>query len=572
MAKAPVELLPRGPRGRAVAIDGSIALFQLRAMGTGRIWLLGVSALGIWFLSVHGSGRPAVRPADAPATEFSAVRADAILARLLGPELPRSSGSPEAAAFRARLQAELAQLGIPHQAITQESCRSRRNGQRVCLPVTNIRAVLVPGENPEVLLMAHTDSVPRGPGAADDASGVATILETMRALKARGLAGRRPIAALFTDGEERGLFGAYAYAGDAVNRARTGVVVNVEARGNQGPSLLFQTHVGDAPLIDLYARAAPHPATSSLYAEIYKILPNNTDLTPFLEAGIAGANFAFIGNARQYHTLQDRRESISPVTLQHHGENVLALTDALSRTDPATLKGGGAIYLDILGRWLPRLPASWALPLSVLAFVGIAVAGWYTPRERRLPQLPVLAALTPLFLLLLCVGVGFGLHMLAGLIGGSANPSLENPLWLRLALAFGVWAAALLTARWAGAIACWLWFAGLAVGSAIFLPGLTPYFLFPALVAAPLLLLTIRSGRGTALFVSALTALVIWLGFNGGSEAIMGLAMHPIFTVTAGFALLSLLPLMAGRRLGGSALASLAVALAFAVVAGFQVN
>lgn len=541
-------------------------------MGTGRIWLLGLLALGIWFLSVYGSGRPAVLPADAPATAFSAVRTDATLARLLGPELPRPSGSPEAAVFRARLQAELAQLGVDSQVITQESCRSRRNGERVCLTVSNIRAVLVAGEGPEVLLMAHTDSVPRGPGAGDDASGVATIVETMRALQARGLSGRRPIAALFTDGEERGMFGAYAYAADAANRARTGVVVNVEARGNQGPSYLFQTHAGDAPLIELYARAAQHPATSSLYAEIYKILPNNTDLTPFLEAGIAGANFAFIGNARQYHTAQDRRENISPVTLQHHGENVLALTDALSRTDPATLKGGGAIYLDILGRWLPRLPVSWALPLSLAAFAAIALAGWLTPRERRLPQRPVMAAFTPLLLLLFCVAIGFGLHTLAGFIGGSANPSLEHPVWLRLALAFGVWAAALLTAQWAGPVACWLWFAGLAVVSAIFLPGLTPYFLFPALVAAPLLLLTIRGGRGPALFVSALAPLVIWLGFNGGSEAIMGLRVHPIFTVTAGFALLSLLPMMAGRRLAGSAMASFAVATVFAVIAGFQVN
>ena len=541
-------------------------------MGTGRIWLLGLLAVGIWLLSVYGSGRPAVLSAEAPAGEFSAARADATLARLLGPERPRPSGSPEAANFRARLQAELTQLGVANEAIAQESCRSRRNGQRACLNVTNIRAVLVPGEGPEVLLMAHTDSVPRGPGAGDDASGVATILETMRALQARGLSGRRPIAALFTDGEERGLFGAYVYAADAANRARTGIVVNVEARGNQGPSYLFQTHAGDAPLIELYAGAAPHPATSSLYNEIYRILPNDTDLTPFLNAGIAGANFAFIGNARQYHTAEDRRANISPVTLQHHGENVLALTDALSRTDPATLKGGGVIYLDILGRWLPRLPSSWALPLSLAAFAAIALAGWMTPRDRRLPQRPVLALLTPLLLLLLCVGVGFVLHTIAAFIGGSANPSLEHPVWLRLALAFGVWGAALLLAPYACAVTCWLWFAGLAVVSAIFLPGLTPYFLFPALIAAPLLLLTVRGGRGFALFVSALGGLVIWLGFNGGSEAIMGLRVHPIFTVTAAFALLSLLPLLAGRRLGGSAQISLGIAVLLAVVAGFQVT
>ena len=73
-------------------------------------------------------------------------------------------------------------------------------------------------------------------------------------------------------------------------------------------------------------------------------------------------------------------------------------------------------------------------------------------------------------------------------------------------------------------------------------------------------------------YAAALVALVIWLGFNGGSEAIMGLRVHPIFTVTAAFALLSLLPLMAGRRLGGSAAVSFAFSIFFAVVAGLNVS
>jgi len=551
-------------------------------MGTGRIWFLGLVAAGIWLLSVYGSGLPAALPEDAPPTEFSAARADAVLARLLADQRPRPAGSPEAAAFRARLQEELTRLGVPHQVIAEEACRMRR-GRRFCLTVHNIRAVVTPGAgpaNPEVLLMAHTDSVPRGPGAADDASGVATILEAIRALKARGLEGTRPLAALFTDGEERGLFGAFAYASHAQNIARTGVVVNVEARGNQGPSLLFQTHAGDAPLIGLYARAAPHPAASSLYAEIYRVLPNNTDLTPFLAAGLPGANFAFIGNLRQYHSADDRRENISPVTLQHHGENVLALTAALVRADPATLKGEKAIYLDILRRWLPRLPAAFALPLSLAAFAVIALAGAISPRARGTRR-PVAATLAPLLLLLLCLAAGFLLYAPVWIGGTSTSGSLllaaagpggpwpGNPLWLRLALAFGVWAAALWTARFAGPIACWLWFAGLAVVTSIWLPGLSPYFLFPALIAAPLLLVTARGGRTLALFVAALAGLTIWLGFNAGAEDIQGLRLHPVFTLTAAFALLSLLPLMAGRRLGGSAALSFALALGFAVVAGF---
>jgi hypothetical protein len=73
-----------------------------------------------------------------------------------------------------------------------------------------------------------------------------------------------------------------------------------------------------------------------------------------------------------------------------------------------------------------------------------------------------------------------------------------------------------------------------------------------------------------AYFLAALAALAIWVPFNAGTEDIGGLALHPLFTVTAGFAVLSLLPLMAGRRAGLQALASFALALLLAVVAGFS--
>lgn len=517
-------------------------------MGTVRIWFLGLLAVEFWLLSVYGSG-PSPLPADAPATEFSAARADAMLARLLGPEVPHPSGSQAAADFRARLKAELDRLGVPYEERTQQSCYGR-NRWHYCGTITNIHAVAIPGSGREVLLMAHTDSAPRGPtaaqdspGAADDGSGVATILETFRALKTRGLTQNRPVAALFTDGEEKGLLGSAAYARDPAARARTGVVVNVEARGSRGQSLLFQTSPGDAALIDLYARAAPHPATSSLYAEIYKALPYDTDLTPFLQAGIRGVNFAFVGGVQHYHTAADRRAFIAPATLQHHGENVLAMTAALAGADPASLNSGDGIYLDIFTRWLPRLPKAWALPLSGLAFAVIALAGLFTRRDYAQLRHPVRATLAPPLLLLSSIAIGFAIYLPAAWMFGAASLS-AHPVWLRWALALGVWAMALLWARWAGAVACWLWFAGLAVASAIWLPGLSPYFLFPSLVAAPLLLLTIRGGRDLALFVSALAVLAIWPGTNATGEDFLGLRLHPLFTITAAFALLPLLPLM----------------------------
>ena len=538
----------------------------------GRIWGLAALVAGIWLLSVYGQSRPVPLGLDAPASEFSAARADAVLGRLLGDQAPRPAGSPQNAALRARLLKELADLGVSARTQTGMSCADEsRRGFIPCATVSNIIADVLPGSGKRIVLMAHLDSVAAGPGAGDDMSGVATSLETIRALKARGLTGERPITALFTDGEESGLLGARAYLKTPWEAARTGAVINVESRGNQGPSYLFQTSPGDAKLIALYAASVPNFAASSLYAEIYKILPNDTDLTPFLRAGVTGFNFAFIGNAAQYHTPLDRRENIDPRSLQQHGDNLLGLTGTLRRTDLNDLGGGNAIYLDVLGRWLPRLPADWALPLSGAAFVLIALAGLFTPRERREVRRPLLAFCMPPLLLAGALGTGFVLHFLAAWISGHADPSFAHPVWLRLALAFGVFAVALMVSRGAGSISCWLWLSGLAVICAVFAPGLTPYFLFPSLVAAPLLLATIRGGRGPALFFVMLAGLVIWIGFNAASEPIMGLRMHPLFMLTAAFGLITALPLLARvKRWGAACAVSLVLAFALAITAGFQ--
>ena len=466
--------------------------------------------------------------------------------------------------MRSRILKALNALGVPARTTTQMSCLSeKRWGALSCGSVTNIVAQVSQGSGKQIVLMAHADSVAAGPGAGDDASGVATILETIRALKARQETGGHPIRALFTDGEEIALLGAAAYVRDPGMRAETGAVVNIEARGNRGPSYLFQTGPGDAQLVELYARAVPHYAASSLYAEIYKVLPNDTDMTPFLDAGITGYNFAFIGNGGQYHTPLDRHENIDPQSLQQHGENALGVVEELRHADLNSLKSQNAIYLDILGRWLPRLPARWSLGLSVLIFLLILLAARLeTERSWK-------AYVMPPLLLAGAVGMGFVLHGLAAWISGEADPSFAHPLALRLSLALGAFGVALMTARAAGAACSWLWLAGLAIICAIWAPGVVPYFLFPCLVAAPLLLL--GRGRGLVLLVAAMAALLVWLAFNHGSEAIMGLRLHPLFMVTAAFGLIPLLPLLAkARPLGISAVVSLGLAIVLACVAGMQ--
>ena len=80
------------------------------------------------------------------------------------------------------------------------------------------------------LLVAHYDSVPTGPGATDNGAGVATVLETVRALKA-GPALRNDVIVLLADGEERGLLGARAFVDGYPWAQEVGAVLNLDTRG-----------------------------------------------------------------------------------------------------------------------------------------------------------------------------------------------------------------------------------------------------------------------------------------------------------------------------------------------------
>ncbi|HVZ28521.1 MAG TPA: M20/M25/M40 family metallo-hydrolase [Rhizomicrobium sp.] len=530
-----------------------------------RIWRLAGLAVAVWFLP--GVPLPVPLGVDAPAGQFSAARARNALMRLEDGEKPHPAGSAENSAVHQRLAAELARLGVQSETLKGMSCRSGGRGI-TCANVGDVVAEAVPGSGKAILLMAHMDSVLAGPGVGDDMSGVATILETIRALKASGN-NNHPVMALFTDGEEFGLLGAELFLRDPARRSKVGVVVNVEARGTRGPSYLFQTSPGDAKLIDIYAASVPHPATSSLYGEIYRYLPNDTDLTPFLRQGLQGYNFAFIGNVAAYHTGLDKAGNLDPASLQSQGDNVLELLRGLERGGDLPSERGDAIYFDVLGRWLPRLPQSIALPLATLAFVIIGILGQRRERKGR-----VAAALMPFLLLLGCAAVGFVLAGIARLISGESNPSFAHPLALRLSLAAGCWFVALLASRRAGPNASWLWLSGLGIVTAVFAPGLSPYFIFPSLVAALLFVPTIGFGRGLALFLSALAAMLVWIGFAAQGEAIMGLQAHLLFTLPVAFGLMSLLPLMRTEEISpgawrGSLIFSFLFALATAVAAGF---
>jgi len=484
----------------------------LRAIA--RICVLTLGAVLIWLAGREYNVLPQPRGDDAPAVEFSAARADLTLSRILGPEIPHPLGSNENANVRGRIQEEFKRLGVNAVVYQAFACNGHGDeGYVACAAVTDIIAEVVPGDGKAVVMLAHYDSVPAGPGAADDASGVATIIETARALKARGIAGH-PVLAVLTDGEEAGMLGARAFLDNAALKARVGVVVNMEARGNQGPSLLFQTSPGDGKLIDLYARGAKSYATSSLFAPIYKLLPNDTDLTLFLAEAMPGLNFAFIGDGAQYHTVLDRRGNLNPSTLQHHGDNALGAVSALMSADLTNLKGSDEIYLSLFGHWLPHLPVAWALPLAIVALLlTIAAIFQLAPIDRgELWRALIVPPLLPIG----CGSAGWAVHSVAAVMSGHDDPSYAYPLPLRIALAFSALAVIVICARpvrgKAAFISIWLWMSVLGVVAAAAMPGLSPYFLLPALAGGVAVLTATYLGArcGEALMLlAALAALAI---------------------------------------------------------------
>lgn len=223
-----------------------------------------------------------------------------------------------------------------------------------------------------LLLLSHYDSAPHSysPGASDAGSGVATILESVRAFLHNKSPHKNDIIILFSDAEELGLNGAALFVTQHPWAKEVGLVLNFEARGSSGPSyMLMETNKGNAGLVKEFAAAkATFPVSNSLMYSIYKMLPNDTDLTVFREQGnIQGYNFAFIDGHYNYHTAQDDINHLDKNTLAHQGSYLMPLLKYFSNADlNMTQASEDYVYFTIPYTFI-SYPFSWVLPMVVLA-------------------------------------------------------------------------------------------------------------------------------------------------------------------------------------------------------------
>jgi len=202
---------------------------------------------------------------------------------------------------------------------------------------------------------------------------------------------RNDVVLVLTDAEEACLCGAQAFVDDNPLAKGGGVVLNLEARGSSGPAIMFETSADNERLVAAYARA-PKPVGTSFAVEIYRRLPNDTDFTVFSDAGFTGLNSAYIDGAAVYHKPTDLPSAMDRDSLQHHGDNALALARDLGDRDLATLSAGAdATYFPVPGR-LVHYPAGLIWPLAGLALVAVLVLAWLARRRGLLTARRGLAA------------------------------------------------------------------------------------------------------------------------------------------------------------------------------------
>lgn len=317
---------------------------------------------------------------------------------------PHYTGSAEHNVVRNYLVNQFEKLGLIVEVQEQLVISKKR---RVAVNTRNIVVKIKGAEaGKALLLLSHYDSSPHSSlGASDAGSGVAIILEGIRTYLAKKIQPKNDIIICITDAEELGLLGANAFVNHHRWAKDVGLVLNFEARGSGGPSyMLLETNGGNKKLIEAFQKAnTSNPAANSLMYSVYKMLPNDTDLTVFREDGnIEGFNFAFIGDHFDYHTEQDSFERIDLNTFQHQVSYLMGGLNYFADADLDNLKSDeDYIYFNFPYLGLVFYPFSWVAPMfviCVLLFLGLLFYGFL---KRKLTLKGILKGFVPLLLSLL---------------------------------------------------------------------------------------------------------------------------------------------------------------------------
>lgn len=453
---------------------------------------IGVAAVAPWLIAAGLIAAGAFstlpvtpRAADAAETEFSARRAMVHVEEIA--QEPHPMGSAAIERVRAYIVAEVMALDL--QVDLQTVAARDFYGDGGPIDVVNVIA-WIPGaaHTRAVVFVGHYDTFPTTPGANDNTTAVATMLETARALRA-GPPPDNDIVFLFTDGEEPSdRFGASGFASVPGLLDALGVVVNLEAVGSGGASTLVETNGSQSWLVGGYASAARAPAAYSFLTETTALIGEiGTDFDVFHRGGVSGMHFAYLRGSPIYHTMADDLSSVGLGSLQHHGENALAIARHFGNVDLTTVPDPDTSVFFTVRPFFVRYPVLWARAVAALA-VGLLALAFVGPR--RLAGLRLRDVARSATALALAAIAGSVAGTVAWVVLSTVRPSplvAESYAYLAVILAAGTLVARWLAARVGGhdgatsrygAVALWT---VLALLTTIALPGFSYLFVWPAL-------------------------------------------------------------------------------------------
>lgn len=192
----------------------------------------------------------------------------------------------------------------------------------------NVVAEIKGSEHPEeiVLIGGHLDSWDLASGAIDNGSGVAMVMETMRALKELGIQPKRTIRAVLFMNEENGLRGGRGYF-DVVskNESLHKHIAAIETDAGAAPPVGFISTLEGKSLDSVTAKAAVVQRIAKIAFTSSK--HTGADTSPLTDAGIPG--FGLVPDPRHYfdyhHTPADTLDKVDPKALAENSAAVAAL-------------------------------------------------------------------------------------------------------------------------------------------------------------------------------------------------------------------------------------------------------
>ena len=176
-------------------------------------------------------------------------------------------------------------------------------------------------KNQYVIVGAHLDHLgysPEGevyPGADDNASGTAVIMEVARVMKVNKIKPRRTIIFALWDGEEQGLFGSLYYCDNPIYPLdKTIVNLNLDMVGHGDGKLSFRGIYYGPEIWDILKASLPQDVVKDIVTS--RGGPGGSDHTPFLAKGVPGFFLQTAGDHYGRHNVGDKFDLIDPVLLE----------------------------------------------------------------------------------------------------------------------------------------------------------------------------------------------------------------------------------------------------------------